>query len=573
MSESTQVLVVGAGPTGLLMAAELAHRDIAVRIIDKAPEPSGLNKALSLQARSLELMEELGLIDEFLAVGHKIYGVNAIAGGKRIVHLSSDELDSPYPFILMLPQFETERILTEHLASFGCSVERGVELSDLTQEEGGVRVTLVDRGGAEQQVEVPWLLGCDGAHSTTRQAAGVEFTGTDLEVDFAFVDAHCEWDKPDDEGHMFFSPEGPVEFIPLASIGKGYWRVVVTLTGDEQDEQDEQGETLLDLDFFHRHIAERTSLQVQLSEPKWVTRFTVRQRQVENYRRERVFLAGDAAHCHSPVGGLGMNTGLQDAYNLAWKLALVIRGVGRPELLDSYHMERAPIAEALLSGTEQATRVIALRNPVAQSLRNAVARFLTSFESVQERMANDISELAITYADSPIVGEYRSSFFDSLSRDKDSETASIGQRRAFRSILRAGDRAPDAVYSEEGETRKRLFDLLSGTKHTLLLFDGDRDTLAGYENLSNIAQRVTERLGDYIQCRIIVPGEDRVEALTWRDVVVVDEERILHRRYGADAECLYLIRPDCYIAFRSQPADADKLDTYLERIFVTDASG
>lgn len=559
-AESPDVLVIGAGPTGLFMASELVRHGATVRIIDKNPEPSDKSKALAIHARTLEIFDNAGIADRFLEAGHKVYGMSVFAGGKRIIHVTTDELDSPYPFILILPQHDTELLLMERLASLGAHVERNVSLTELHEDESGVRATLVDHAGTASTCRASWVIGCDGAHSTVRRIVGIEYKGVDLENPFAFIDARIEWDKPDDEGVSFFSPDGVLAAIPVPRLGASYWRLIAGMETSSLPEE-------LTVEFFERLIRERADMQCKLTDPLWMTTFSVRQRKVESYRKGRVFLAGDAAHCHSPVGGQGMNTGLQDAHNLAWKLGLVIRGKGRPELLDSYTLEREPIAAAILQGTERGTRAVALRNPVAQAVRNQVARFLLSFETVQQRMASSISEITIDYRKSPIVAEDRQSIFQlDLIANERKETPSLGQWREFAAGPQAGSRAPD-VELAPASMIKRLFELLRSTRHTLLLFDGMAATQEGYENLGTIARHITERYGDFIDVHVIVPREAKPEVLAWDGSTILDPDHAVHQRYGASAECLYLIRPDGYIGFRAQPADVAKLRDYLESIF------
>lgn len=560
-THSPDVLIVGAGPTGLLMAAELARHGVTVRVIDRSKAASEKSKALGIHARTLEIFEDLGIAGRFIELGHKVFAMNIFAHGKRIAHLGTEDLDSPYPYVLALPQCDTEKLLAEHLASFAVEVERAVALSDLRQDSDGITATLVDEQGNHSTCRASWVIGCDGAHSTVRKALGLEYSGVDIETPFVFADVHMEWNWPDDEGYSFFSPQGVLMALAVPRLGDSYYRVVASMEpGGVPDE--------LNLDFFQRLMNERAEVDATLSEPLWMTSFVVRQRKVATYRQGRVFVAGDAAHCHSPVGGQGMNTGLQDAYNLAWKLALVIRDAGRPELLDSYDREREPIATTLLQGTEQTTRAVVLRNPLAQALRNQVARFLISFEVVQQRMTESISEISINYRDSPIVGEDRKSLLRAtFSSEQDAEDPSFGQRREFGSGPRPGDRAPD-VELTHNSTSMRLFELLRGTKHSLLLFDGVAATPEGYRNLARIAGHMAERYSEHIQVHVIVPHDTRPDALTWQGSVILDHEGAVHDRYGASAECLYLIRPDGYVGYRAQPADADKLLAYLETIFV-----
>jgi hypothetical protein len=294
-----------------------------------------------------------------------------------------------------------------------------------------------------------------------------------------------------------------------------------------------------------------------------VATFSVRQRMVSSYRTGRVFFAGDAAHVHSPVGGQGMNTGLQDAYNLAWKLALVCRKAGRPDLLDSYEVEREPVARQLLSATEKATRAVSLRGSVGHDLRNRVIRFLTSLESVQQRLARTIGELDLDYRKSPISKEERESFLDvKWTRNGGPESTRFSNIREFASGPRAGDRAPDCRFGGESSLR-RLFDVFRGTAPVLLLFAGETAADETYGKLAGIAERAAFRFQTGIVVHIVARRGSAPQDLVGAHSVLLDPEGDLHGRYGARGECVYLVRPDGYIGYRSQPATWEKLEAYL----------
>jgi 2-polyprenyl-6-methoxyphenol hydroxylase-like FAD-dependent oxidoreductase len=557
---SVDVLVVGAGPTGLLLAGELARHGLRPRLVDKLAAPSSKSKALGVHARTLEIWEDLGIVDEALARGRKLYGMNLYAGADRLAHLSLDELDSPYPFVLVLPQFETEAILTQHAAALDVPVERGVTLVGIAPDSDAVRCTLAHPDGRVEETRVPWLVGADGAHSDVRRLLDVPYRGSDLAASFVFGDVGIDWWVARDEGHVFFSPDGPVLCLPLP--GEGRWRVIAGLPPGQPRPQEVTLELLRDL------VRERIAFPLDLHDPEWLTGFDVRQRKVETYRVGRVFLAGDAAHCHSPVGGQGMNTGLQDAYNLAWRLALVQRGSGQPGLLDAYQAEREPVARALLWGTDRGTRVVTLRNPVGQAVRNHVASYLTSLDVVRQRLARSVGELSVHYRGSPLVDEDRTSLLDAeLLRDAHNELPSVLDWREFSSAPHPGDRAPDVAFPTPGGDA-RLYPLLQGTSHVVLVFDGAAATESGYSGMQALAERVRARHAAHVTVLLVVPASEAPLALSGSPGLVLDSEGLLHQAYGAGAECLYVIRPDGYVGYRCQPADADRLMAYLGRILV-----
>jgi 2-polyprenyl-6-methoxyphenol hydroxylase-like FAD-dependent oxidoreductase len=551
------VLVIGAGPVGLFLSCELARHGVAVRLIEARTEIVQKSKAVMIQARTLEVLENHGIIDAFLAVGRRLTGLGLYSAGERFSYISMEELDTPYPFILCLQQYKTEALLEERLQDLGGQVDRGVRMTAISQSAECVSVTL-EHNGEEEHHQARWVVCCDGAHSPTRKVLGIPFTGEDIDVQFTLADVDIEWDRPDDEVLSFFSPRGVLGFIALPEPNR--WRLFASLPVEERDALPEPH-----LGFYQQLIKERLGSEVSISNPVWMSHFGIRQRKVAQYRTGRVFLAGDAAHCHSPAGGQGMNTGLQDAANLAWKLALVARRVGRSELLDSYHDEREPIATALLKATAQQTRINAMSSPIAQEIRNQVIGFLSRFEVIQHRISHSMGQLDLHYRDSPIVHEDRSSVFEAVLGTPLDESASLRDWQDFGAAPRPGDRALDAVFGDEDD-EQRLFQVMAGTQHTLLLFDG-RPTEAGYENLAQIATTLQARYPKLLRVHIVVPFREKPETLPWDGSTLLDGDGVLHHRYGAGSECLYLIRPDGYVGYRCQPADGERLQAYLARLF------
>jgi hypothetical protein len=295
-----------------------------------------------------------------------------------------------------------------------------------------------------------------------------------------------------------------------------------------------------------------------VSDPKWLSPFRVSFRMAPHYRQGRAFLAGDAVHIHSPAGGQGMNTCIQDAYNLAWKLALVQAGRAPESLLDSYEAERQPVARGVLEMTELDSRLVTWRAPIERALLARLALVLAQVEVIQQRFLTRLSELPINYRQSPIVAEH---------------ACNLLGRLGFTAGPRAGDRAPDAqsLQRPDGGT-VRLFDLLRGTRHTLLLFAGREPQPAAWPRLAALAARVGERYGDQINTYLVVAGDAPPPDLAAGQSVVRDPQLNLHHRYGADGERLYLVRPDGYAGFRSQPADEASLFAYLGRMFVAPAA-
>lgn len=553
-----QVLIVGAGPVGLFLAAELARHGVIARVVDKRTR-SEHSKAIALHPRTLELLADCGGLEAALARGRKVSGVQLYGGGRPLIHVDLDDVDSEHRHILILPQSDTEEILEALCVERGVIVERGVTCTSVSQDVDGCEVALARPlpDDAEEasvvRVRAEWVVACDGADSTVRRALGLPFQGDAVETPIAVMDAPLRVNLADDTLHAFFTADGVAAFVPLPE--QGLWRVVCNVPQGAQAPYTAAG--------FQKLLAERIHLGFELGEPRWIAELPFRRRKVEQYRDGRVFLAGDAAHCHSPIGGQGMNAGIQDAYNLAWKLALVAQGVGRTELLDSYGAEREPVARDLQAETVWATRAAGLHSAIPQRLRDAILGVAGQFETVRTKLADNAGQLEIHYRDSPIVAEINSSLLATiLTATPDDEIPSVADWTDFSRAPRAGDRAPDVQLGHG-----TLHELLYGTRHTLLLFDGAAPTPSGYETMRSIARQVRERYGRYVAAHVVVPDALAPPALEGESVIL-DPHSTLHARYGAGAECLYVIRPDGHVGYRSQPADPKGLMDWLVRTFV-----
>ena len=394
-----QVLVVGAGPVGLTMAAELARYGVGVRLIDRAPHATETSKALVVWSRTLELMDRMGCTQAFLDAGLRATGASIRSGAKVLGNPRFDEIASAYNFALMIPQRDTERLLAAHLRSFGVAVERQVELVGFSGKADGVETRLRHADGREETVQTPWLVGCDGAHSTVRHGLGLAFEGSAQGDDWLLADVRLDGSgvPPPGEIATYLHRDGPFVIFPIPS---GRARVIATV-GKTDATHPRPDPTLDDVQAL---IDQRAGGGFRASDPVWLTNFRINERKVAEYRRWCVFLAGDAAHIHSPAGGQGMNTGMQDAVNLAWKLAMVVRGQAGESLLDSYSPERSAVGDLVLRNAGRLTDMATLSNPAAQAARNLALRFLLGLHAVRHRMATQMSEIEIAYAKSPLSG-------------------------------------------------------------------------------------------------------------------------------------------------------------------------
>jgi 2-polyprenyl-6-methoxyphenol hydroxylase-like FAD-dependent oxidoreductase len=517
-------------------------------LVDKLPEPSGNSRAIVVHPRTLELFDQIGIVQAVLEQSVRMRGLSFWAGERALARVPVEALDSPYPFMAGIAQAQTERILREYLAGLGVTPEWGVELTAFAQDETGVMATLRHPAGTSETVRASWLLGCDGAHSAVRKGLGWEFAGQAIEHGFAVGDLHVDWALARDDGQVFLHPSGLLSAYPF---GEDRWRVTVQVPPPGGDGP-QPAPTLAD---FQGWMDERGPHGATVSAPGWLARFRVSFRHAPQYRAGRIFVAGDAAHIHSPAGGQGMNTCIQDAVNLGWKLALVHRGLAPATLLDSYQAEREPVAQDVLRRVLRLTRLATTQGALAHGLRTRVVPLLLKQEAVQRRGIQWASELEVHYRQSPIVGGSRG-----------------GSRRWPVTAPRPGDRAPDVgpLRLPDGTTA-RLFALLRDTRHTLLLFAGPKPGDDTYAHLQAIAAALQGRFGDVVREVLVVPSATTTCAP--RELPLVgDLDQALHQRYGVAGDALYLIRPDGYVAYRAQPADLTGLIGYLERIFVVPAA-
>jgi 2-polyprenyl-6-methoxyphenol hydroxylase-like FAD-dependent oxidoreductase len=541
LEQGNEVLVVGAGPVGFAMASELMRHGTPCRVVDASAAATPTSRALTIFPRTLEIFENMGVIEAILSAGHRLSSIGVYAAGRRLAHLSLGAIESPYPFVISLPQSETERILIAHLAQAGVNVERQVTLLGFTQEAQGVTARLRHLKGREETTRTPWLIGCDGARSTVRRTLGLPFAGTRYDETFVLADVTLHTSLPDDEVSLFFHQDG---FLGLFPFGSGRYRVVAALPL-EATELPPADLMLADVQAL---VDTRGPADSTISESLWLSIFHIFRRKVQHFRNGRVFLAGDAAHIHSPTSGQGMNTGIQDAYNLAWKLALVMDRHASQLLLDSYNVEREPVAHSILTLTDRITQLATLRNPVAQYIRDLILPILSGLASVQHRMVNTMAEVAVHYRHSPIVAQHWGGYMPGFHRAGPA----------------AGDRASDGPLREATSgARKRLFEILRGTRHTLLLFGGLHPTTEGYGHLGDIGAEVLENYAEHIAVHIVIAGEEAPPELAWDGSVLCDYAHVVHQRYGAASSCLYLIRPDGYIGFCSLPAHVAYLRSYL----------
>jgi 2-polyprenyl-6-methoxyphenol hydroxylase-like FAD-dependent oxidoreductase len=497
------VLVIGAGPTGLTAALELSRLGVDVRIVDRTQQPSTTSRALGVQARTLELLRSRGVGDEMVRLGNRARRTALHADGRQIADIDFTRMRSQFDFILVLAQSETERVLTEQLCRQGVKVERGVQFASLVEGSASVEVTLTTPDGGLEAVEASYVIAADGSHSAVRKFLGLPFTGRALPQSYVLGDVHVAGAIPEDQLSIFVAANG---FLAVFPMGDGRFRFMATDPDGVTGEADEP--SLADIQALYDRTVH---LPAQLYRLNWSSRFRINSRHMQTLRRGRVFFGGDSAHVHSPAGGQGMNAGIQDMVNLSWKLAMVVRGAARPELLDTYESDRLPVIRQLVGMTERATRVFNSTNPLVHRALVRFAPVALSWTAVQDKAAPRLGQIAASY--------------------RDAQIAKGGGRIG---ALRAGDRVPDVELADG-----RLYDLLDTSAPTLIV----SGFVPGF--VSGGSEKVAEAFAP------------------WADVITVREVRLPGELVPGSG--WLLVRPDGYLAAAGHAGQAHRLRRWLNR--------
>lgn len=503
------VLIVGAGPTGMMAALELSRLGIPVRLVEKKPEPETTSRAVGVQARTLELLEQRGLASSLVALGNRGLAGSIYGAGKRIFRLDFSQIDSKYNYLLFVSQAETEKILREAIEKLGVKIERNVTMIAFAQDERHTGITATLKHGTDgslEQFDCAYMIEAEGAHSTARATLGLQFEGKSLVEDYALGDLFIDGDLADSDFHIFSSEHG---FMGLFPLGHRRFRLIASNPISKPSKDTEP--SLLELQEIYD---QRSHIPARFHDMSWSSWFRINSRMTDHLKVGRVFLGGDSAHIHSPAGAQGMNTGMQDMVNLCWKLAMVIKGQAKPELLDTYSADRVPVIQAVLTRTENLTHAIGSENPLFRSVFAHVAPWIVSIDLVQHKSTEGMSQLALNYRSSPL-------------------SVSHGPAGS----LRAGDRVPDLpvmVLNREGSAEQssevaRIFALLDPSLFTLF-----------YANIPEPAKThaaIQNAIGSW---RHLMRGHQ----IAASDSPDSDFEKL----FGASPSVV-MVRPDGYIAF------------------------
>src|SRR3984885_8519112 len=501
-TRDTDVLIVGAGPTGLVLALWLARVGMRVRIVDKTAEAGTTSRALAVQARTLEFYQQMGLADAVVAAGRKTIAANMWGTGKRVAHVVLGEMGaglSPYPYALVYPQDVHERFLIERLSEAGVAVERQTELMRFEETVDGVVGHLRRPDGTEESCRAAYIAGCDGARSTLREALGIGFPGGTYEHMFYVADVEASGETINGELHVALDRTDFLVVFPLKREG---W---ARLIGTVRQELETRAENLTWEDVNKRVMA---WFRVDVAKVNWFSTYRVHHRVADHFRKGRAFLLGDAAHIHSPVGGQGMNTGIGDAVNLAWKLAAVVHGRANRALLDTYEPERIAFAQRLVATTDQAFTAVTSSGAIARFVRLHIVPLLLApvykFEPARRLMFRTVSQTAVNYRESSLSEGHAGS-------------------------VHGGDRVPWV-----------------------------KSPANGVDNFASLSS---------LDWQVHVYGDAAPEVRT----VCQDHKLPLHvfawgpeaARNGLRRNAVYLVRPDGYVALADAEASANALSSYL----------
>jgi 2-polyprenyl-6-methoxyphenol hydroxylase-like FAD-dependent oxidoreductase len=508
---NTDVIIIGAGPTGLSLACQLIRHGIDFVVVEKNETVTPFSKAIGVQARTLEIYDQIGLAQPAIERGTIASYVRLIEGGevRGEMHLADFGRElSQYPYMLMLEQSKNEELLYEFIRRHHRDVLWKTELEHFAQDAAGVTAQVKLASGESQTIRGKYLVGCDGASSPVRHGLGLTFEGSTFERLFYVADARVDWEMPHEALHVCLAKDVFVAFFPMP--GQDRYRIIGTFP---ESKNEEKGEVVYEE--IEREVKEQVKLSLEISDVRWFSLYKVHSRRVNKFSKGRCFLAGDAAHIHSPAGAQGMNTGIQDAYNLAWKLALVIKGVAAESLLETYNDERLANAKRLLESTDRMFEFAAGSNWLTSFVRTTIfpplAGLITTVDPIRKRLFRMISQVGINYRHS------------SLSRHVEDEEEHV----------EAGDRLP--YFLVDG---KSIFDKLKSPKfHVLVFSNGDRG-----------CKEFERSLGDVADCHMI-PIDARVREI-----------------FETEHDFVVFLRPDNHIAFISSEISPDEARDYLNRI-------
>ncbi|HVV56687.1 MAG TPA: FAD-dependent monooxygenase [Mucilaginibacter sp.] len=521
----TQLLIVGAGPSGLMMAAQLLRYGIQPLIIDNKPGPTSHSNALGVQARSLEIYRQMGIADKAVSNGMQAGGISYSINGKQAATLSfgnTGKEQTPFPYVLFYQQYKNERLLLDYLTEHCCTVYWETSLTSLTQNAQYAEAEISNAEG-NYHIQCNWVVGADGAHSTVRKQLAIPFKGDTYPHHFYLADVKL--DAPflkDTYMQLYLAKEGMSGFFPMPEEAR--YRIIGNLPVQFEDREDVQIDAILPF------VEQVTGYPLKIVQTEWFTTYKLHHRMAENFRKQHCFLVGDAAHIHSPVGAQGMNTGLQDAYNLAWKLAGVINGRIKKTILNTYADERIPVARELLSTTDRLFTIVMSKNwftgMFKQWILPKLVRYASKREKLLSRLFGDVSQTAISYRDSK-----------------------INLHLSHAESIKAGDRLPYLkIFDEKKETETDLHEWCSKPGFTLIVLGRFEEMF-----LFNLAKWITTRYQDMLNFFYLPPSGKNTDVFNAFEVSPHQQKAII-------------VRPDMHIGYMNDLVSIAMMDNYLQNV-------
>jgi len=555
MPFDTDVLILGAGPVGMTLANELARRGVNFRIVDKAPGIREVSKAMILHVRTQEVLDKVGVAERARKEAQPLTEVVVFAYGKPIGAWDLDDIDSAYAHPLILGQNRTQHILLDQLRSLGRDVEYNVEATSLQLNSEGAQTTLKAMDAASGQarettIRSRYVVGCEGSNSLVRKTLNFTFAG-DRYTGEQFIQADCriQWALPKGRSYLFLTPDG---YMMVIEFPDDVVRIFISLPDDNvagaQVAADQLGAVEATseqptLQEIRTHLTRLSGFECDLSDPTWRARYRTSHRYANRFSQGCAFICGDAGHVHVPIGGQGMNTGIQDAFNLGWKLAGVLKNELKESVLSSFHDERHPVAESLIKGTDFAYSSILHPSEARQRAARLFGPFLIRNQHVQTFMRGTLEELNVSYPKSPLNLDFGGA-----------KGPKPGERVLDATLVRDADKAT-----------VKLSELMRGEAWTLLLFGGLHPEAEDMAARSALAKEIGQRFG----ARVTVLGVETNAAAApeFPGVALLDVLHGAHERYGVVDPGVYLLRPDTYVCARGPLRRAAKLIEHLAGIF------
>lgn len=524
LPQHTAVLIVGAGPSGLMMAAQLLRYGVVPVIIDSKRGPTNQSKALAVQARSLEIYRQMGVIDRIVSGGKRAAGVAFNRTGSLVAELSTKDIagnSTPFPYILLFQQSKNERLLLDYLTTGCCPVYWQTSLLSLKQLTAGAEVQLQSAAGL-QTLTCNFVVGADGAHSMVRKQLGIPFSGETYQHKFYLADVKLGNDFKSDYIQLFMERKGFAGFFPMPE--ERAFRIVAGIPNEFADKED------LQLNDVLPQLQQLTGKEINVLKNNWFTLYKLHHRMADKFNDGHCFLIGDAAHIHSPVGGQGMNTGLQDAYNLAWKLAGVVTGQLKPTILNSYAAERMPVAKDLLNTTDRIFNIITSRNFMGNILKQyimpAALKYIWRKEKFRTEFFKQISQTGIHYRDSK-----------------------LNLHLSHNSKIKAGDRLPYIkIYDEKKQTETDIHAWCSKPGFTLITLG-----VINENYLFTLAKWITQKYKFSLNFFHLPPSDKNQQVFQMFEIHPGQRKALI-------------IRPDMHIGYLNDTVDIEMMNNYLQDV-------